>query len=135
MDEVKRVIQKNVRTDNRNLYNDFEALQQELKNNDIYTGIENPSVSVLHFWVKEMDGSVSHYICAEDGPKDFLYKKVSRYEKAEQAYVMFTYGVGSNGTYHSIRGLGQRIFAHVQTSNRLRCQQIDGAMLASAMRS
>ena len=133
VEEVKRVIQKNVRTNNNTLYNDFEALQQELKNNDIYTGIENPSVSVLHFWVKEMDGSVSHYICAEDGPKDFLYKKVSRYEKAEQAYVMFTYGVGSNGTYHSIRGLGQRIFAHVQTSNRLRCQQIDGAMLASAV--
>ena len=46
---------------------------------------------------------------------------------------MFTYGVGSNGTYHSVRGLGHRIFNHIQTSNRLRCQQIDGAMLASAV--
>ena len=134
VEEVKRVILKNVTTNtSHKRYNDFESLQQELKNNDLYTGLENPTVSVLHFWVKEMDGSVSHYISAEDTPKDFLYKKVSRYEKAEQAYVMFTYGVGSNGTYHSIRGLGQRIFAHVQTSNRLRCQQIDGAMLASAV--
>lgn len=134
VEEVKRVILKNVTTNTSyKRYNDFESLQQELKNNDLYTGLENPTVSVLHFWVKEMDGSVSHYISAEDTPKDFLYKKVSRYEKAEQAYVMFTYGVGSNGTYHSIRGLGQRIFAHVQTSNRLRCQQIDGAMLASAV--
>jgi len=47
--------------------------------------------------------------------------------------VMFSYGVGSNGTYHSVRGLGNRIFSHIQTSNRLRCQQIDGAMLASAI--
>ena len=134
VEEVKRVILKNVTTNtSHKRYNDFESLQQELKNNDLYTGLENPTVSVLHFWVKEMDGSVSHYISAEDTPKDFLYKKVSRYEKAEQAYVLFTYGVGSNGTYHSIRGLGQRIFAHVQTSNRLRCQQIDGAMLASAV--
>jgi len=134
VEEVKRVILKNATTNTSyKQYNDFESLQQELKNNDLYTGLENPTVSVLHFWVKEMDGSVSHYISAEDTPKDFLYKKVSRYEKAEQAYVMFTYGVGSNGTYHSIRGLGQRIFAHVQTSNRLRCQQIDGAMLASAV--
>ena len=136
VDEVKRVIMKNCSTKGRNdrsAFDNFEILQQELKNNDIYQGIQNPTVSVLHFWVKEMDGSVSHYMAAENTPKNFMYKKVSRYENAEQAYVMFTYGVGSNGTYHSVRGLGQRIFSHIQTSNRLRCQQIDGAMLASAV--
>lgn len=138
VDEVKRVIQKNASTKGRGSGSmesdmEYEALQAEFKNNDIYTGIQNPTVSVLHFWIKEMDGSVSHYICCEEMPKEFMYKKVSRYETAEQAYVMFTYGVGSNGTYHSVRGLGQRIFAHIQTSNRLRCQQIDGAMLSSAV--
>lgn len=137
VDEVKRVIHKNASTKGRGTGSmsdqDYEAIQAEFKNNDIYTGIQNPSVSVLHFWVKEMDGTVSHYISCEELPQDFMYKKVSRYESAEQAYVMFTYGVGSNGTYHSIRGLGQRIFSHIQTSNRLRCQQIDGAMLSSAV--
>jgi hypothetical protein len=136
VEEVKRVIAKNASTKGRDYksnFDNYEVLQQEMKNNDIYQGIQNPSVSILHFWVKEMDGSVSHYMAAENTPKDFMYKKVSRYENAEQAYVMFTYGVGSNGTYHSVRGLGQRIFSHIQTSNRLRCQQIDGAMLASAV--
>lgn len=137
VDEVKRVIHKNASTKGRGTGSmsdqDYEAIQAEFKNNDIYTGIQNPSVSVLHFWVKEMDGTVSHYISCEELPQDFMYKKVSRYESAEQAYVMFTYGVGSNGTYHSVRGLGQRIFSHIQTSNRLRCQQIDGAMLSSAV--
>jgi predicted transcriptional regulator YdeE len=138
-DEVKRIITKNVKTTGRryseggSLYTDWEAIQQELKNNDLYTGLQNPTVSVLHFLIREMDGSVSHFICAEDSPKDFCYKKLSRYSSPEQAYVMFTYGVGSNGTYHSIRGLGQRIFNHIQTSNRLRCQMIDGAMLSSAV--
>jgi len=138
VEEVKRVIMNNCSTKGRSntgysSFDNFEVLQAELKNNDIYQGIQNPTVSVLHFWVKEMDGSVSHYMAAESTPKDFMYKKISRYENAEQAYVMFTYGVGSNGTYHSVRGLGQRIFSHIQTSNRLRCQQIDGAMLASAV--
>tara|TARA_R100001126_G_C4883050_1_gene180487 strand:+ start:926 stop:3154 length:2229 start_codon:yes stop_codon:yes gene_type:complete len=137
VDEVKRVMLKNVRSSgrraHRNLLSDFEALQAELKNNDIYTGIQNPTVDILHFWVRELDGSISHFMCAESSPEDFLYKKISRYSKPEQAYIMFTYGVGSNGTYHSVRGLGQRIFNHVQTSNRLRCQQIDGAMLSSAV--
>lgn len=138
VEEVKRVIMKNVRTSGRGTSSngtlvDYEALQAELKNNDLYTGIQNPTVAVLHYWIREMDGSVSHYISAESTPKDFLYKKVSRYPSPEQAYVMFSYGVGSNGTYHSVRGLGNRIFSHIQTSNRLRCQQIDGAMLASAI--
>ena len=138
VEEVKRVMMENVKTSGRsytsgNNYSDYESLQAEIKNNDLYTGIQNPTVDVLHYWVREIDGSVSHYISAESSPKDFLYKKVSRYDTPEQAYIFFTYGVGSNGTYHSIRGLGQRIFAHIQTSNRLRCQQIDGAMLASAV--
>jgi len=138
VEEVKRVMMENVKTSGRaytsgNTYSDYEALQAEIKNNDLYTGIQNPTVDVLHYWVREIDGSVSHYISAESSPKDFLYKKVSRYDTPEQAYIFFTYGVGSNGTYHSIRGLGQRIFSHIQTSNRLRCQQIDGAMLASSV--
>ena len=136
VDEVKRVIMKNANTDgrgNRVNYSDWESLQQEMKNNDIHTGHQNPTVSVLHFWVREMDGSISHYICAEESPKEFLYKKLSRYEKPEQAYVLFAYGVGSNGTYHSGRGLGHRIFNHIQTSTRLRGQMIDGAMLGSSV--
>jgi len=137
VDEVKRVLLKNVTTDGRssskNNYSDWESLQAEMKNNDIYGGHQNPTISVLHFWVRELDGSISHYISAEMEPKKFLYEKISRYEKPEHAYVMFAYGVGSNGTYHSIRGLGHRIFNHVQTSNRLRCQMIDGAMLGSAV--
>ena len=137
VDEVKRVLLKNVTTDgrstSRNFYSDWESLQAELKNNDIHNSYQNPTISVLHFWVRELDGSISHYITAEHEPKKFLYEKISRYEKPEHAYVLFTYGVGSNGTYHSIRGLGHRIFNHIQTSNRLRCQMIDGAMLGSAV--
>lgn len=136
VEEVKRVILKNATTSSRNyntVGNNWESLQAQLKNNDIYEGHQNPTVAVLHYWVREMDGSVSHYISAEESPKTFMYQKLSRYDKPEQAYVLFTYGTGSNGTYHSIRGLGHRIFNHIQTSNRLRCQMVDGTMLGSAV--
>ena len=136
VDEVKRVIMKNCRTDGRDpsgYAKQWETFQQELKNNDIHAGHQNPTVAVLHYWVREMDGSISHYISAEDKAAEFMYKKLSRYSTPEQAYIMFNYGVGSNGTYHSIRGLGHRIFNHIQTSNRLRCQMVDGAMLSSAI--
>ncbi len=135
---VKKAMLKNVTTQGRNNLStttiaDYESLQAEAKNNDLYLGIQNPEVSLLHFWVREIDGSVTHCIAPEKDATEFLYQKVSRYSNPEQAFIFFTNGVGSNGTYHSIRGLGQRIFSHVQTSNRLRCQQIDGAMLASSV--
>tara|TARA_X000001382_G_scaffold41016_3_gene27510 strand:+ start:4565 stop:6805 length:2241 start_codon:yes stop_codon:yes gene_type:complete len=138
VEEVKRIMMSCATSEGRNNrsggnYDSYESLQAELKNNDIHTGYQNPTVPVLHYWVKEMDGSISHFISSENKAKDFMYKKVSRYEKAENAFVIFSYGVGSNGTYHSIRGLGHRIFNHIQTSNRLRCQMIDGAMLGSAV--
>ena len=137
VEEVKRVIMKCAKTRGRSgalsYASEWETLQAELKNNDLYEGYENPTVSVLHFWVREFDGSVSHFISTDDKPKDFMYKKLSRYDAPEQAYILFSYGVGSNGTYHSVRGLGHRIFNHIQTSNRLRCQMVDGAMLGSSV--
>lgn len=137
VEEVKRVIMKCAKTRGRSralsYASEWEMLQAELKNNDLYEGYENPTVSVLHFWVREFDGSVSHFISTDDKPKDFMYKKLSRYDAPEQAYILFSYGVGSNGTYHSVRGLGHRIFNHIQTSNRLRCQMVDGAMLGSSV--
>jgi len=136
--EMKRVMKKHVSTSGRRggsstFLDDFEALQAEVKNNDIYIGIQNPTVSILQFLVRELDGSISSFMTAHKDAEDFIYKKVGKYKNAEEAYVFFANGVGSNGTYHSIRGLGQRIFAHIQTSNRLRCQQIDGAMMSSAV--
>lgn len=136
VDEVKRVISKNARTSGRNgsnTYADWEVTQREMKNNDLYTGLENTTVSVVHMWVREFDGSVSLLMFAEESPKEFLFRKNSMFKKPEHAYVMFAYGVGTNGTYHSVRGLGNRIFNHVQTSNRIRCQMIDSAMMGGAV--
>lgn len=133
--EMRRVIQHNATTNGSRTsnYTDWEATQRELKNNDLHVGTENTSVAVIHMWVREFDGRISHYMFAEESPKEFLFKKPAMFERSEQAFVLFTFGVGSNGTYHSIRGLGQRIFNHVQTSNRLRCQVIDSAMMAGSV--
>ena len=136
VDEVKRVISKNARTTGRNgsnTYADWEVTQREMKNNDLYTGLENTTVSVVHMWVREFDGSVSLLMFAEESPKVFLFRQNSMFKKPEHAYVMFSYGVGTNGTYHSVRGLGNRIFNHIQTSNRIRCQMIDSAMMGGAV--
>lgn len=119
---------------------DWEGIQRRIKNGD-FTNARGPvTVRLVFSWPREFDGSYSFFIATADGPakgkddKDgFLYSKPKAYDSVEQAFIPFVFGVGSNGTYHSVRGLGQRLFALVQTINRLRCQMIDGAMLASSL--
>lgn len=133
-EEVKRILVNNATTSgSEHKVNSWEDVQREMKNNDLYTGYRNTTVSIVHMWVREFDGSISFYMFAENGPKSFAFKETSRYKRAEQAYVFFSYGVGTNGTYHSVRGLGHRIFNHVQVSNRLRCQMVDSAILAGSV--
>jgi hypothetical protein len=133
--EVKRVMVQNATNSGSQKagYRDWEAMQRELKNNDLAQGMENTTVSVIHMWVREFDGSISLYLFAEDNPADFLFTKRSMFKSAEQAFIFFTYGVGNNGTLHSIRGKGQRIFAHIQTSNRIRSGMVDAAFLGGSI--
>ena len=114
---------------------DWERLQEELKNNDlIYSHARSKVVRCVHYFVQEFDGSISHYIGTRAGDEtDFLFKKPSRFKHANEAFVLFSYGIGTNGTLHSIRGLGYKLFPFIQLSNRLRNAVVDGAMLSSAL--
>jgi len=136
VEEIKRVIIANATTTrpgSRGTYTSWEDVQREVKNNDIYTGVQNTAVSIIHMWTREFSGRVSFHMFAEESPKTFIFAQTPMFERPEQAYVLFTYGVGTNGTYHSVRGLGHRIFNHVQTSNRVRCQRVDSAMLGGSV--
>ena len=114
---------------------DWERLQEELKNNDLmYSHARSKVIRCVHYFVKEFDGTISHYIGTRAGDTDdFLFKKPSRFQHANEAFVLFSYGIGSNGLLHSIRGLGYKLFPFIQLSNRLRNAVVDGAMLSSAL--
>jgi len=115
-------------------YDDWDKVSAEIKNNDIYEGATSSEIKVVHSWNKEFDGTYSHYMieedCAED---DFLFEKRSRFKSSDHAFIIFTYGIGSNGLYHSIRGLGYKIYPHVQEANRLRCQMLDAARISGSI--
>ena len=120
---------------------DWEKLEIELKNNDLlYGNAKGKKVYVVHMWVREFDNTVSHLIFLRDPigsdedakQEDFLYKRPNRFAAPTNCFVTFCYGVG-NGTYHGIRGLGYKIYPHIQLLNRLRCGMVDGALLSSAL--
>ena len=113
---------------------EFEKMETELKNNDWLSSARATTITLLHLWVKEFDGSVTHCIVTEkDGCDEFLYVGEGFLGSMQQGFVMFPYGVGTNAHYHGIRGLGYKIFPSIQVSNRLRSQLVDGAMLASSV--
>lgn len=116
-------------------FDDWERLQDELKNNDIYATQICPPVQVVHGWIKEFDGTWSHYMITEEalGSKEFLYKHRGKYQSLSEAMVLFPYGLGTNAKVHGIRGLLYKIFPMEQQRNRSISRLIDQGMLASSM--
>lgn len=117
-------------------YQDWETLAQEVKNNDLHVGTKLPMIRVIHGFVKEFSGKVSHYILPEtpgDDEKEFLYCSRDVYDSMTQAFILFPYGKGTNGTIHGLRGLGYKIYPHEQQLNRSRGRLIDKGMQASSL--
>jgi hypothetical protein len=130
----KAIVEASEPSSSGSVMKNWEDWEIEYKNNDLCMGAKASTVDLLHCWVTEFDGTVSHFITLKNGEnKDFLFKKIGRFGSVNEAFTFFTYGIGTNGYYHGIRGLGYKIFPHMQVSNRVRCSMIDGAVLSSSL--
>lgn len=115
----------------------WERVQQSLKNNDLFVNHEdNTRVSLIHAYIREYDGTFSHYIIERDavpkgeiGDQAFLYKRVADADSPTNLFTVFVLNIG-NGTYHSIRGVGYDMYPFVQVSNKARNGVIDNMMLS-----
>lgn len=135
VEEVKKAICSSWGSQGTTPYNDWMRIEEDLKNNDIFAGIAHASeIRTLHLWVREFDGTVSHYISLQSGKNEqFLFKSLGRFCRMSEAMVTFTRGVGTNGHYHSIRGMGYETLPMIQISNLARGQMMDGAMMSSSL--
>ena len=57
-----------------------------------------------------------------DQTNKFLYKKVGRFASSYQGFVIFTYGIGTSGDYHSVRGQGYDVYPIHGALNIAYCQ-------------
>jgi hypothetical protein len=116
-------------------YQNWERLMEEVKNNDLFVGTKLPKVRVIHGFVKEFNGKISHYIAAENdcGEKDFLMVDREVYNTMTEGLILFPYGTGTNTKLHGIRGLGYKIYPFEQQLNRSVCRMIDQGELASSL--
>jgi hypothetical protein len=108
-------------------WGEWNKVNEMMKGNDLYGSFSNDNrLRLIHGWVREFDGSFSHYIAerSQSGDKngdknpDFLYKKISRFPPESNCFTIFCLNIG-DGHYHSIRGEGYNMFAYVQTLNKM----------------
>lgn len=114
----------------------WEAVEQAWKDNDLTYGMTSPVVRIVHGWVKELDGTVTHLIAryaAGTGTAggEFLYKCEGKYRQMSQLLTEYTDGVGVNGDFHSIRGLGYKLFGAAAGQNKLRNKILDASCIAA----
>jgi len=114
-------------------YRDQEVMLDEIKNNDLVANAKLPKIKILHGFVQEFDGTVSHYITTEDDTGDkFLYVARGTYSCMAEALVLFPYSISTNTKIHGIRGLGYKVYPFEQQRNRSIGRMIDKGMEASS---
>lgn len=137
----------------------WDDWQTAFRNGDLYTSFRCEDVPVASLYVKEFSGKISHYIVTIDNTKDasdiltqtqlqallqenestddievgYLFKAREKYESFAEIVCPFFYDVGPDGTMHSIKGLGPKIYDFCDVSNRMTSQMIDGAILGSGV--
>ena len=108
-----------------------ETLQETVKDQDYFSGAGAITVDVVHGWIREMDGTISHVIGRYDGIGKFLYKCEEFCSSMSEFVVAYTDGVGSNGDFYSIRGQAWRAFNSSLYLNLLTCKAMDLANWSS----
>lgn len=120
----------------------YELLQQELRNHDLYATTRSSTVRIAHIFVKEFNNRVTHLIVEEQygvqsparGVNEkkpegvFLYKKVGRFDSFREVVCPIFYDIG-DGTWHSIKGLAIKLHPFIAIKNRLNCAVVDNAFL------
>ncbi len=140
VEQVKKSLANARNSDTTNHDYEYERLATEIRNNDLFSSSQSNEVHLVHMWVKEFDGTISHYIFDESNGANsqgmktdgFLYVRKSKYKNVHQAFTTFCYGIG-NGYYSGIKGLGEKAYQHVMTSNRLRSTALDSAMVSASL--
>ncbi len=110
---------------------DYQAWEAQWKNNDITNGVKAQKLQLIHIWVQELDGTVTRMIAREDGEEGILYKCEGKMRSMSECITAFQYGIGTNGEFHSIRGLNAKVFPTASAINRVFNKFIDMAFHVS----
>lgn len=129
--------------DSPSVLNDWEYYQAQIRAGDVTWNAKSKRIFVCDLFQKEFDGKISHFILLDSDSvisqrtgyrreEDFLFKKIGRFDCFDQIICPFFYDVGT-GEWHSVKGLGPKIYDFCEVSNRLTGEMIDGARIGSGI--
>lgn len=115
---------------------DYEYWQARLRNNDLAESSGGKTVKAAHVFVKEYGGKISHMIVEETGTSgnppntesEFLFEKRNRFDSFRQILGSMFYDLG-DGTWHSVKGLLNKLQSFVHLKNRTNCALADNMFL------
>lgn len=117
----------------------YEEAARLIKANRVSGASGLPCIELVWGIIKELDGSISVYATSKNAPvgtdgkpieekdddSEWVYKKRSSYDDANQAFQIFAFSIGNKNHIHTIRGLGYAIYEAGQADNMLRCKMMD----------
>jgi len=122
-------------------HDDWNALQDELVNNDMTASVTWPAAQVVELFVRDEDKGVSQFIFLEDMKPNHAGKDVkeSFLFHRERLYDDFTDFLGTvfwelgNGKVHSVKGFAVRNFGLGVLTDKIKCKAVDGASLSMSL--
>lgn len=148
-DLVEKAIMHSAHNDVRDVYGveNFDLFQRAFRAGDYFYAMNRSNrIYVASLFIKEFGGKISHYIITDttlgvdeetetdqDKEEGYLFIHKNKYEAFSQIIVPFFFDTGSDGTWHTIKGLGPKIFDYCDISNKMTCQMIDGAVIGSGV--
>lgn len=128
----------------------WERYQRAYRCGDIFHGMgQSDEVKVASLFIREFSGKISHYmvgnsvtpaenekdVTSQENEKEegYLFKKKERFDSFSEILCPFFFDTGPDGTWHSIKGLGPKIYDFCDYSNRSFCQMADGAIIGSGI--
>src|SRR4029077_3495868 len=79
------------------------------------------------------EGSKEENFDDVEDERGYLYKKKNKFDSFSNVICPFFYDTGPDGTGHSVKGMGPKIYDFCDVSNRMTCQMLDGAVIGSGI--
>lgn len=147
VDAVRRLLESPPDKKDATHEKDPERAAEDRKNKDYDVSGRSRSYRLIHFFARNRRTlKVDHYVFPDQSlPRDsdklpsseekeeYLFVKQGEYDQIGECLTAFIWGVGTNGHFDNIRGLGARIFPLIQTINRMDCRGVDAAAVGSQL--
>ena len=146
--ETTRQSIMNARPKTQTDYQDWELVQQTVRDHDLYSASRSSTVQVAHIYVREFDGKWTHGIIdenllvkdssrqyVEDGgfkSGGWLFFRTGQFSEISEFVCPFIFEVLA-GTINGISGIGKDIYAIMAAKDKLRCSQFDNLMMRQSI--